>query len=127
MSTHFAHLDIFSGEKDTTTEEPGSPAKSAPASPAQSPTKTETKSPAVSPSKSTEGEWSCARWAEAEQPQAGRVWRVGTYPPFYRCYFYSLPPPLFHLFLGNLNSFQFVFHSGAMTVDLTVYTLLSNK
>ncbi|EHB04347.1 Beta-adducin [Heterocephalus glaber] len=42
------------GEKDTATEEPGSPVKSAPASPAQSPTKTEAKSPAVSPSKSTE-------------------------------------------------------------------------
>lgn len=40
------------GEKETTAEEPGSPVKSAPASPAQSPVKSETKSPAVSPSKS---------------------------------------------------------------------------
>ncbi|XP_027478401.1 beta-adducin [Zalophus californianus] len=40
------------GEKETTAEEPGSPVRSAPASPAQSPAKSETKSPAVSPSKS---------------------------------------------------------------------------
>ncbi|XP_066123438.1 beta-adducin [Saccopteryx bilineata] len=40
------------GEKETTAEEPGSPVKSAPASPAQSPVKSETKSPVVSPSKS---------------------------------------------------------------------------
>ncbi|XP_011363861.1 beta-adducin [Pteropus vampyrus] len=40
------------GEKETATEEPGSPVKSAPASPAQSPAKSETKSPVVSPSKS---------------------------------------------------------------------------
>ncbi|XP_014692172.1 beta-adducin [Equus asinus] len=40
------------GEKGTATEEPGSPVKSAPASPAQSPAKSETKSPVVSPSKS---------------------------------------------------------------------------
>ncbi|XP_031323086.1 beta-adducin [Camelus dromedarius] len=40
------------GEKEPTAEEPGSPVKSAPASPAQSPAKSETKSPAVSPSKS---------------------------------------------------------------------------
>ncbi|XP_058406980.1 beta-adducin [Diceros bicornis minor] len=42
------------GEKETTAEEPGSPVKSAPASPAQSPVKSETKSPAVSPSKSSD-------------------------------------------------------------------------
>uniref|UniRef100_G1PWQ3 Adducin 2 n=1 Tax=Myotis lucifugus TaxID=59463 RepID=G1PWQ3_MYOLU len=40
------------GEKETAAEEPGSPVKSAPASPAQSPVKSETKSPVVSPSKS---------------------------------------------------------------------------
>ncbi|XP_060514326.1 beta-adducin isoform X2 [Panthera onca] len=40
------------GEKETTAEEPGSPVRSAPASPAQSPAKSETKSPLVSPSKS---------------------------------------------------------------------------
>ncbi|XP_006728076.1 beta-adducin isoform X2 [Leptonychotes weddellii] len=40
------------GEKETTAEEPGSPVRSAPASPAQSPAKSETKSPTVSPSKS---------------------------------------------------------------------------
>ncbi|XP_036291542.1 beta-adducin [Pipistrellus kuhlii] len=40
------------GEKETTAEEPGSPVKSAPATPAQSPVKSETKSPVVSPSKS---------------------------------------------------------------------------
>ncbi|KAI5770763.1 ADD2 [Gulo gulo luscus] len=40
------------GEKETTAEEPGSPVRSAPASPAQSPAKSETKSPVVSPSKS---------------------------------------------------------------------------
>ncbi|KAK2501874.1 hypothetical protein MC885_016787 [Smutsia gigantea] len=40
------------GEKDTTTEEPGSPVRSAPISPVQSPAKSETKSPALSPSKS---------------------------------------------------------------------------
>ncbi|XP_077622452.1 beta-adducin [Crocuta crocuta] len=40
------------GEKETTAEEPGSPVRSAPASPAQSPVKSETKSPPVSPSKS---------------------------------------------------------------------------
>ncbi|XP_070285531.1 beta-adducin isoform X2 [Myotis yumanensis] len=39
------------GEKETAAEEPGSPVKSAPASPAQSPVKSETKSPVVSPSK----------------------------------------------------------------------------
>ncbi|XP_066234136.1 beta-adducin [Saccopteryx leptura] len=39
------------GEKETTAEEPGSPVKSAPASPAQSPVKSETKSPVVSPAK----------------------------------------------------------------------------
>ncbi|XP_054557684.1 beta-adducin isoform X2 [Talpa occidentalis] len=39
-------------EKETTTQEPGSPVKSA--SPAQSPVKSETKSPVVSPSKSLE-------------------------------------------------------------------------
>ncbi|KAM7335135.1 hypothetical protein ACRRTK_005612 [Alexandromys fortis] len=44
------------GEKDTATEEPGSPIKSTPASPAQSPTKAGTKSPAVSPSKASEGD-----------------------------------------------------------------------
>ncbi|XP_021554777.1 beta-adducin isoform X2 [Neomonachus schauinslandi] len=43
------------GEKETTAEEPGSPVRSAPASPAQSPAKSETKSPAVSPSKSLDG------------------------------------------------------------------------
>ncbi|XP_003793482.1 beta-adducin isoform X1 [Otolemur garnettii] len=43
------------GEKETTAEEPGSPLKSAPASPVQSPAKkAETKSPVVSPSKSSE-------------------------------------------------------------------------
>ncbi|XP_054442791.1 beta-adducin isoform X2 [Pteronotus mesoamericanus] len=42
------------GEKETTAEEPGSPVKSAPASPAQSPVKSETKSPVVSPSKSVD-------------------------------------------------------------------------
>ncbi|XP_065383054.1 beta-adducin isoform X1 [Macaca fascicularis] len=43
------------GEKETAPEEPGSPAKSAPASPVQSPAKeAETKSPLVSPSKSLE-------------------------------------------------------------------------
>ncbi|XP_053445208.1 beta-adducin [Nycticebus coucang] len=43
------------GEKETTAEEPGSPLKSAPASPVQSPEKkAETKSPVVSPSKSSE-------------------------------------------------------------------------
>ncbi|XP_027628775.1 beta-adducin isoform X2 [Tupaia chinensis] len=42
-------------EKETAPEEPGSPVKSAPASPAQSPAKeAETKSPVVSPSKSSE-------------------------------------------------------------------------
>ncbi|XP_039708443.1 beta-adducin isoform X1 [Pteropus medius] len=40
------------GKKETATEEPGSPVKSAPASPAQSPAKSETKSPVVSPSRS---------------------------------------------------------------------------
>lgn len=40
------------GEKETAAEEPGSPVKSVPASPAQSPVKSETKSPVVSPSKS---------------------------------------------------------------------------
>ncbi|XP_039095510.1 beta-adducin isoform X1 [Hyaena hyaena] len=40
------------GEKETTAEEPGSPVRSAPASPAQSPVKSETKSPPLSPSKS---------------------------------------------------------------------------
>ncbi|XP_005867847.1 PREDICTED: beta-adducin [Myotis brandtii] len=40
------------GEKETAAEEPGSPVKSAPASPAQSPVKSETKGPVVSPSKS---------------------------------------------------------------------------
>lgn len=40
------------GEKEATAEEPGSPVKSTPASPAQSPVKSETKSPVVSPSKS---------------------------------------------------------------------------
>ncbi|XP_032353656.1 LOW QUALITY PROTEIN: beta-adducin [Camelus ferus] len=40
------------GEKEPTAEEPGSPVKSAPASPAQSPAKSETKSPSGSPSKS---------------------------------------------------------------------------
>ncbi|KAF0879578.1 ADDB protein, partial [Crocuta crocuta] len=43
------------GEKETTAEEPGSPVRSAPASPAQSPVKSETKSPPVSPSKSLDG------------------------------------------------------------------------
>ncbi|XP_069350383.1 beta-adducin isoform X2 [Eulemur rufifrons] len=44
------------GEKETATEEPSSPVKSAPASPAQSPVKeAEKKSPVVSPSKSSEG------------------------------------------------------------------------
>ncbi|KAM4867861.1 beta-adducin isoform 3-T3 [Thomomys bottae] len=42
------------GEKDTATEEAGSPVKSTPASPVQSPTKAETKSPATSPTKSVE-------------------------------------------------------------------------
>ncbi|XP_045405768.1 beta-adducin isoform X2 [Lemur catta] len=43
------------GEKETATEEPSSPVKSAPASPAQSPAKeAEAKSPVVSPSKSSE-------------------------------------------------------------------------
>ncbi|XP_069350382.1 beta-adducin isoform X1 [Eulemur rufifrons] len=43
------------GEKETATEEPSSPVKSAPASPAQSPVKeAEKKSPVVSPSKSSE-------------------------------------------------------------------------
>lgn len=49
-------VSVFSGEKETTAEEPGSPVKSAPASPAQSPVKSETKSPVVSPSKSLGGE-----------------------------------------------------------------------
>ncbi|XP_012605587.1 beta-adducin [Microcebus murinus] len=43
------------GEKETATEEPSSPVKSAPASPAKGPAKeAETKSPVVSPSKSSE-------------------------------------------------------------------------
>ncbi|KAG8518753.1 Beta-adducin, partial [Galemys pyrenaicus] len=42
----------FEGEKEATTQEPGSPVKSA--SPAQSPVKSETKSPVLSPSKSLE-------------------------------------------------------------------------
>ena len=51
-------FSVFSGEKETTAEEPGSPVKSVPASPAQSPVKLETKSPVVSPSKSLDGELS---------------------------------------------------------------------
>ncbi|XP_073647376.1 beta-adducin isoform X3 [Tursiops truncatus] len=42
------------GEKEPAPEEPGSPVKSAPASPAQSPAKSETKSPVGSPSKSVD-------------------------------------------------------------------------
>ncbi|XP_059974004.1 beta-adducin [Mesoplodon densirostris] len=42
------------GEKEPASEEPGSPVKSAPASPAQSPAKSETKSPVGSPSKSVD-------------------------------------------------------------------------
>ncbi|XP_049641004.1 beta-adducin [Suncus etruscus] len=42
------------GEKETAPAEPGSPVKSAPASPAQSPVKPDTKSPVVSPAKSVE-------------------------------------------------------------------------
>ncbi|XP_069436592.1 beta-adducin [Ovis canadensis] len=44
------------GEKEPAPEEPGSPAKSAPASPAQSPAKSEPKSPVGSPSKSVDEE-----------------------------------------------------------------------
>ncbi|CAI9174124.1 unnamed protein product [Rangifer tarandus platyrhynchus] len=44
------------GEKEPAPEEPGSPVKSAPASPAQSPAKSEPKSPLVSPSKSVDEE-----------------------------------------------------------------------
>ncbi|XP_047637787.1 beta-adducin [Phacochoerus africanus] len=44
------------GEKEPAVEEPGSPGKSAPASPAQSPAKSETKSPVGSPSKSVDEE-----------------------------------------------------------------------
>ncbi|KAB0365929.1 hypothetical protein FD754_010085 [Muntiacus muntjak] len=44
------------GEKEPAPEEPGSPVKSAPASPAQSPAKSEPKSPVGSPSKSVEEE-----------------------------------------------------------------------
>lgn len=49
-------LSVFPGEKEPAPEEPGSPVKSAPASPAQSPAKSEPKSPLVSPSKSVDGE-----------------------------------------------------------------------
>ena len=51
-------FSVFSGEKEPAPEEPGSPVKSAPASPAQSPAKSEPKSPVGSPSKSVDGEWS---------------------------------------------------------------------
>ncbi|XP_065785555.1 beta-adducin isoform X2 [Muntiacus reevesi] len=44
------------GEKEPAPEEPGSPVKSAPASPAQSPAKSEPKSPVGSPSKSVDEE-----------------------------------------------------------------------
>ncbi|NP_001092479.1 beta-adducin [Bos taurus] len=44
------------GEKEPVPEEPGSPVKSAPASPAQSPAKSEPKSPVGSPSKSVDEE-----------------------------------------------------------------------
>lgn len=63
----------FPGEKDTATEEPGSPVKSTPASPVQSPTKAGTKSPAVSPSKASEGEWS---WQVSKDICEGSGWSV---------------------------------------------------
>ena len=51
-------LEFVTLEKEPAPEEPGSPVKSAPASPAQSPAKSEPKSPVGSPSKSVDGEWS---------------------------------------------------------------------